>query len=79
MCSVLGALHARRMRLPHVARRFCALRTCLPARSCACLTLPCLACLQLLKPKKTEITDKLRGEINKVVNRYIDQGARVWV
>jgi len=26
------------------------------------------------KPKKTEITDKLRLEINKVVNRYIDQG-----
>ncbi|KAF3393313.1 RuvB-like helicase 1 [Talaromyces pinophilus] len=29
---------------------------------------------QLSKPKKTEITDKLRGEINKVVSRYIDQG-----
>lgn len=29
---------------------------------------------QLMKPKKTEITDKLRMEINKVVNRYIDQG-----
>ena len=29
---------------------------------------------QLLKPKKTEITDKLRKEINKVVNRYIHQG-----
>lgn len=29
---------------------------------------------QLMKPRKTEITDKLRGEINKVVNRYIDQG-----
>jgi len=29
---------------------------------------------QLMKPKKTEITEKLRGEINKVVNRYIDQG-----
>jgi len=28
----------------------------------------------LVKPKKTEITDKLRTEINKVVNRYIDQG-----
>merc|ERR1711937_782061 len=28
----------------------------------------------LLKPKKTEITEKLRLEINKVVNRYIDQG-----
>lgn len=29
---------------------------------------------QLMKPKKTEITDKLRMEINKVVNKYIDQG-----
>lgn len=29
---------------------------------------------QLMKPKKTEITDKLRGEINKVVNKYIEQG-----
>ncbi|KAF2460366.1 RuvB-like helicase 1 [Lineolata rhizophorae] len=29
---------------------------------------------QLMRPKKTEITEKLRGEINKVVNRYIDQG-----
>ncbi|KAG2183699.1 hypothetical protein INT43_006710 [Umbelopsis isabellina] len=29
---------------------------------------------QMLKPKKTEITDKLRKEINKVVNKYIDQG-----
>lgn len=29
---------------------------------------------QLMKPKKTEITEKLRMEINKVVNRYIDQG-----
>jgi RuvB-like protein 1 (pontin 52) len=29
----------------------------------------------MLKPKKTEITDKLRQEINRVVNRYIDQGA----
>lgn len=28
----------------------------------------------MLKPKKTEITDKLRQEINRVVNRYIDQG-----
>ncbi|GFT54656.1 ruvB-like 1 [Trichonephila clavipes] len=28
----------------------------------------------LIKPKKTEITDKLRKEINKVVNKYIDQG-----
>ena len=29
---------------------------------------------QLMKQKKTEITEKLRLEINKVVNRYIDQG-----
>ncbi|KAF8420038.1 TIP49 C-terminus-domain-containing protein [Tirmania nivea] len=29
---------------------------------------------QLMKPKKTEITDKLRAEINKVVTRYIDRG-----
>ena len=29
---------------------------------------------QLTKPKKTEITDKLRSEINKVVEKYIDQG-----
>lgn len=29
---------------------------------------------QLMKPKKTEITDKLRAEINKVVNRYVDSG-----
>lgn len=29
---------------------------------------------QLMKPRKTEITDKLRGEIDKVVGRYIDQG-----
>lgn len=28
----------------------------------------------MLKPKKTEITEKLRLEINKVVNRYIDNG-----
>merc|ERR1712159_720380 len=28
----------------------------------------------MLKPKKTEITEKLRSEINKVVNKYIDQG-----
>merc|ERR1712046_560931 len=28
----------------------------------------------MLKPRKTEITEKLRQEINKVVNRYIDQG-----
>jgi RuvB-like protein 1 (pontin 52) len=26
------------------------------------------------KPRKTEITEKLRTEVNKVVNRYIDQG-----
>merc|ERR1712137_1325797 len=29
---------------------------------------------QLMKPKKTEITDKLRKKINKVVNKYIDEG-----
>lgn len=29
---------------------------------------------QLMKSKKTEITEKLRMEINKVVNKYIDQG-----
>jgi hypothetical protein len=29
---------------------------------------------QLMKPKMTEITDKLRGEINKVVSKYINQG-----
>ena len=28
----------------------------------------------MVKPKKTEITEKLRVEINKVVNKYIDQG-----
>jgi RuvB-like protein 1 (pontin 52) len=28
----------------------------------------------LMKQKKTEITEKLRQEINKVVNKYIDQG-----
>ena len=28
---------------------------------------------QMMKPKKTEITEKLRAEINKVVNKYIDQ------
>merc|ERR1711975_169306 len=28
----------------------------------------------MLKPRKTEITEKLRLEINKVVNKYIDQG-----
>merc|ERR1712050_76988 len=27
-----------------------------------------------MKPRKTEVTEKLRLEINKVVNRYIDQG-----
>lgn len=35
------------------------------------------------KPKKTEITDKLRKEINKVVNKYIEQGLifmiKVWL
>merc|ERR1711899_616852 len=29
---------------------------------------------QLMKPKKTEITEKLRKEINMVVNKYIDEG-----
>ncbi|EHA8591692.1 putative RuvB-like protein 1 [Cocos nucifera] len=29
---------------------------------------------QMIKPRKTEITDKLCQEINKVVNRYIDEG-----
>jgi RuvB-like protein 1 len=29
---------------------------------------------QMSKQRKTEITDKLRSEINKVVNKYIDQG-----
>ncbi|KAK5582004.1 hypothetical protein RB653_003585 [Dictyostelium firmibasis] len=29
---------------------------------------------QMMKPKKTEITEKLRLEINKIVNRYIEQG-----
>ncbi|GMF04014.1 unnamed protein product [Ambrosiozyma monospora] len=29
---------------------------------------------QLLKPRKTEITEKLRLEVNKVVSKYIDQG-----
>jgi RuvB-like protein 1 (pontin 52) len=29
---------------------------------------------QIMKPKKTEITEKLRQEINKVVNKYIDHG-----
>eukprot|EP00456_Euglypha_rotunda_P067682 TRINITY_DN58763_c0_g1_i1.p1 TRINITY_DN58763_c0_g1~~TRINITY_DN58763_c0_g1_i1.p1 ORF type:complete len:254 (-),score=20.27 TRINITY_DN58763_c0_g1_i1:84-845(-) len=28
----------------------------------------------MLKPKKTEITEKLRTEINKVVNKYIERG-----
>lgn len=28
----------------------------------------------LMKPKKTEITDKLRKEINRVVNKYLNQG-----
>merc|ERR1711935_421792 len=28
----------------------------------------------MMKPKKTEITDKLRNEVNKVVTKYIDQG-----
>lgn len=29
---------------------------------------------QLVKGRRTEVTDKLRAEINKVVNSYIDQG-----
>lgn len=29
---------------------------------------------QMMKNRKTEITDKLRREVNKVVNRYIEQG-----
>ena len=29
---------------------------------------------QMFKSKKTNLTEKLRNEINKVVNRYIDQG-----
>lgn len=29
---------------------------------------------QLMKPKKTEITEKLRNEINKIVNNYIEEG-----
>ncbi|MFS7953634.1 putative DNA helicase [Helianthus anomalus] len=29
---------------------------------------------QMMKPRKTESTDKLRQEINKVVNRYVDEG-----
>lgn len=29
---------------------------------------------QVLKNKKTEITDKLRAEVNKVVNKYIEKG-----
>lgn len=28
----------------------------------------------VMKPKRTEITQKLREEINKIVNKYIDQG-----
>ena len=29
---------------------------------------------QLVKGGRTEVTEKLRGEVNKVVQRYIDQG-----
>lgn len=29
---------------------------------------------QMLKHKKTEITDKLRNEVNKIANKYIEQG-----
>lgn len=39
-----------------------------------CVCTLCSVMGQMLKPKKTEITDKLRQEINRVVNRYIDQG-----
>ena len=28
----------------------------------------------LMRPHKTKITEKLRGKIKKVINRYIDQG-----
>mmetsp|Transcript_8117 Transcript_8117/g.12431 ORF Transcript_8117/g.12431 Transcript_8117/m.12431 type:complete len:468 (+) Transcript_8117:144-1547(+) len=34
---------------------------------------------QLNKPKKTEITDKLRTEINRVVDRYISQGVAEFI
>ena len=29
---------------------------------------------QMMKPRKTEITEKLRSEVNKVVNSYIENG-----
>ena len=29
---------------------------------------------QLARPRKTEISDKLRSEVNKVVDRYVEQG-----
>lgn len=29
---------------------------------------------QIIRTKKTEITDKLRTEVNKIVNKFIDQG-----
>ncbi|KAJ2185434.1 RuvB ATP-dependent DNA helicase pontin, partial [Coemansia sp. RSA 521] len=29
---------------------------------------------QMMKPRKTEITDKMRTEINKAVNKYVEQG-----
>lgn len=29
---------------------------------------------QMMKPRKTEVTEKLRREINKLVNKYIEQG-----
>ncbi|KAJ2661411.1 RuvB ATP-dependent DNA helicase pontin [Coemansia sp. RSA 1200] len=29
---------------------------------------------QLMKPRKTEITDKMRTEINRAVNKYVEQG-----
>eukprot|EP00696_Hemimastix_kukwesjijk_P014042 gnl/Hemi2/27953_TR9229_c0_g5_i1.p1 gnl/Hemi2/27953_TR9229_c0_g5~~gnl/Hemi2/27953_TR9229_c0_g5_i1.p1 ORF type:complete len:460 (-),score=79.95 gnl/Hemi2/27953_TR9229_c0_g5_i1:63-1442(-) len=34
---------------------------------------------QMMKPRKTEITDKLRQEINKVVNKYINEGVAMLV
>lgn len=46
--------------------------SCVSKSACVCSVMG-----QMLKPKKTEITDKLRQEINRVVNRYIDQGEGV--
>ena len=33
-----------------------------------------MSLMSTMEPKKTVITDKLRTEINKIVNHYIDQG-----